>query len=105
MQDAIDQVEEIVERAKGAMERYDPAIKQGLAAVDDARKILEAWRDGDHEKVQAQLTRWRDVNETWAAVRDMDRAIEDATSGPEIEDVLGVVLKSLQVAITVVSLA
>lgn len=105
MKEVLDSIKSFTDKAEEARDKYEPAVKMGLEAVESAKGLLEAMQSGDTEAVQKQLTRWQDVNETLAAVQDMDRAIEEATSGPEIGEILGVVMKVMKVAVTLASAA
>ena len=105
MKDLIDDIGGFVDKAKAAKEKYDPAIKVGLDALDTAKSLFEKMQAGDEEGVKAALTKWDDVNKTLEAIHKMDKAIEDAENGVELMDVLEVVGKVVRIVVTLAALA
>jgi hypothetical protein len=84
--------------------KYKVAAEQGLDALGKAMSLLEGVRDGDHEKVKVTLTEFEEVNRTLEAVGKMDKAIADAESSVELQDVLEVVGAVVSVAVTVATI-
>jgi hypothetical protein len=81
--------------------KYKTAAEQGLDALGKAMSLLEGIRDGDSVGVQVALTEFEEVNRTLEAIGKMDKAIEDAESSVELQDVLDVVKAVVTVAVTI----
>jgi len=104
----LDTVKEITGKIIGASgddaAKYKVAAEQGLDALAKATALLEGVRDGDPTKVSGALTEFEEVNRTLEACGKMDKAIEDAESSVELQDVLEVVAAVVSVAVTVATI-
>lgn len=86
-------------------ENVKTALKVGQDALATASRVLKAIERGDQQDLQTQLTQWEDVNRTWAAVKAMDEAIEDAKAGVQLREVLEVVGTVLRIAVSLSAVA
>jgi len=84
--------------------KYKVAAEQGLDALGKAMTLLEGVRDGDPVKIKAAQTEFAEVNRTLEALGKMDKAIEEAQSSVELQDVLDVVKAVVTVAVTVATI-
>ena len=88
------------EKALDDPDAYKEALEKGLKGVGKAQDLLSKIQGGNREAVETALTEWDDVNQTLSAIGKMDKAIEDAENGIELNDVLDVAGKVLKVVVT-----
>ncbi len=106
MKELLDQVKGFAKKASGGdADKYKKALDVGLEAIDSARNLLTAVKDGDEAAVTHALTEWEDVNRTWKAVGNMDMAIEDAENGIELMEVLEAIGTVVSVVARIAALA
>ncbi len=106
MKELLEQVKGFAEKAIGSdAGKYKKAVDVGLEALDSARNLFTAVKNGDQAAIKHALTEWDDVNRTWEAVGKMDTAIEDAKDGVELIEVLETIGKVLSIVATVAALA
>jgi len=84
--------------------KYKKAAEQGIEALEKAMAVLEGVRDGDKAKVDTALTEFADVNRTIEALGKMDKAIEDAESSVELQEVLEIVKTVVTVGVTIAAI-
>jgi hypothetical protein len=85
-------------------DKYADVLEKGIKGVDKAKDLLEKLKSGDREGVEVVLTQWDDVNENLKAIAAMDKAIEDAENGIELEDVLEGIVTALKVGVSLAAL-
>ena len=104
----LDTVKEISSKIIGASggdaEKYKVAAEQGLDALGKAMAILEGVRDGDRAKIDTAVTEFEEVNRTLEAIGKMDKAIEEASSSVEIQDVLEVIKAVVTIGVTLATI-
>ena len=62
----------MAEKLQANFDKYKPAVEASVDALDDTIRLLKALKKGDREAVESRLTKWRDVNETLAAIGALD---------------------------------
>jgi hypothetical protein len=104
----LDTVKEISSKiidASGAdAAKYKTAASQGLDALGKAMALLEGVRDGDSAKIQTTLTEFEEVNRTLQAIGKMNKAIEEAESSVEIQEVLEVIKAVVTIGVTLATI-
>jgi len=84
----LEAVKSFVSKVLAEPEKYTDMLEKGLYGIEKARSLLEKLKDGDTDGADLILTEWDDVNLNIRAIHAMDKALEDARNGVDLDDVL-----------------